>query len=76
MKKAMFPSDTDPEDAIKRLQEINDNLEFFKSGALKLLEKELIKHMIAKNLQVDIEVEFVRNKGHICVDLDNAIKII
>ena len=35
MTKATF-HDTDPEEAIERLQEINDDLEFFESGASKL----------------------------------------
>ena len=76
MKKATFPSDTNPEEAIKRLQEISDNLEFFESGAWKLSEKELTKDVIAKNLQGEIKAELVRNKGHKCVDLDKAIEII
>ena len=50
MKKTTFLSDTDPREAIKRLQEINDNLEFFESGTMKLTGKELIKDVLAKNL--------------------------
>ena len=69
MKKATFP-DTDPEEAIERIQEINDNLEFFESGASKLSERELIKEVIAKNLRGEIKAEFIRNKGHKCVDLN------
>ena len=49
MKKAIFP-DTEPEEAIERLQGINYNLEFFKSGVSKMLERELIKDVIAKNI--------------------------
>ena len=75
MKKATFP-DTDPEGAIERLQEINNNLEFFESGASKLSERELIKDIIPKNLQGKIKAEFVQYKGHKCVDLDKAIEII
>ena len=64
MKKATFP-DTDPEEAIE-----------FESGVSKSSERELIKDVIAKNLRGEIKVEFVRNKGHKCVDLDEAIEII
>ena len=57
MKKAMFPSDIDPEEAMERLQEINDNFEFFEKGASTLAEKELINDVIAKNLRGEIKVE-------------------
>ena len=40
----------DPEEAIERLKEIIDNLEFFKVSTTKLTEKELMKDVIAKNL--------------------------
>ena len=75
MKKATFP-DTDPEEAIKRLQENNNNLEFFESGGTKMSERELIKDVIAKNLRGEIKAEFVRNRGHKFVDLDEATAII
>ena len=57
MKKAMFPNETNPEEAIERLQEMNDNFEFFKIGASKLMEKELIKDVIAKNFQGKIKTD-------------------
>ena len=76
MKNAMFPSNTDPKEVIEILQDINDNLEFFESGASKLLERELIKDVIAKNLQWEMKAEFIRNKEHNCIDIDKAIKII
>ena len=75
MKKATFPN-TDPEEAIEGPQEINDNLEFFESGASKFSERELIKDIIAKNLWGEIKTEFIQNKGHQFIDLDEAIKII
>ena len=49
MKKATFLN-ADPEEAIEKLQEITNNLEFFESGALKMLERELIKDVNGKNL--------------------------
>ena len=50
--KATFPSNTDSEEAIERLQEINNNLEFFESGASKMLKKELIKMVLLKISEV------------------------
>ena len=50
LKKTIFPIDTNPEEAIKRVQEINDILEFFESSAVKLTKKELDKDIIVKNL--------------------------
>ena len=38
-------------------------------------ERELIKDVIAKNIQGEIKAEFIRNKGQKCVDLDEAIEI-
>ena len=68
--------DTDPEAAIERLQEINDNLEFFERGESKSSKRELIKDVIAKNLWGEIKAEFVQNKGHKCINLNKAIEII
>ena len=62
MKKATFLN-ADPEEAIEKLQEINNNLEFFESGALKMLERELIKDVNGKNLWGEMKADFVRNKG-------------
>ena len=75
MKKATF-FDTDPEEAIEQLQEINNNLEFFKNGRSKMLEQQLIEEVIAKNLWAKIKAEFVWNKGHKCVDRSKANEII
>ena len=46
MKKIMLPCDTNPGKSRKRLQEINDDLEYFDSGTMKLTKKELIKDII------------------------------
>ena len=76
MKKATLTSETDLKDAIHRLKEINNNLKFFKSSARRLMEKELINDVIAKNLPGKFKAEFIRNKGQKCLDLGDIIKII
>ena len=45
----------------REVARINDNLEFFECGATKLTKKDLIKDVIAKDLQGKLKTEFIMN---------------